>query len=55
MMIENEYHFVQNYPLLNMYLAFLIVIDFLVFPYTSYYILASWNNIKSSLLLHRQT
>lgn len=40
---------------LNMYLAFLIVIDFLAFPSTSRYISTSWNNIKSPLLLHRQT
>ena len=40
---------------LNMYLAFLIVIDFLAFSSTSRYISTSWNNIKSPLLLHRQT
>ncbi len=40
---------------LNMYLAFLIVADFLAFPYTSHNIPTSWSNIKSPLLLHRQT
>ena len=40
---------------LNMYLAFLIVADFLTFSDTSHCILAFWNNIKSLLLLHRQT
>lgn len=40
---------------LSMYWAFLIVVDFLTFPYTSRYIPASWNNIKSPLLLYRQS
>lgn len=52
MMIGNEYHFAQNYPLFEYVFS---VFDFLVFPYTSCYILASWNNIKSHLLLYRQT
>ena len=33
----------------------MIVFDFLVFPDTSRHIPDSWNNIKSPLLLHRQT
>ena len=40
---------------LSMYWAFLIVVDFLTFSYTSRYIPASWNNIKSPLLLYCQS
>lgn len=54
MMIGNEYRFIQNYPLFEYVLTFLIILDFLAFPYTSRCIPTSWNNIKSPLLLHRQ-
>ena len=55
MMIENNVRLSEIFHFLNMYLAFLIVADILAFPYTSRYIPASWNNLKSLLLLHRQT
>ena len=54
MMIENNVRLSEIFHFLNMYLAFLIVADILAFPYTSRYIPASWNNIKSPLLLHHQ-
>ena len=49
MLLSKTAHF------LTIYWAFLIVLDFLAFPYTSRYIPASWNNIKSPLLLYRQS
>ena len=55
MIIGNEYRFAQNYPLLNMHLAFLTVVDFLTLTYSSRCIPDSWNYIKSPLFLHRQT
>ena len=54
MMIGNEYSFVRNFLLFEYVLSVLIVADILVFPDTSRYIPASWNNIKSPLILHRQ-
>ena len=55
MMIENNVRLSEIFHYLNIYLVFLIVADILAFPYTSRYIPASWNNIKSLLFLHRQT
>ena len=55
MMIENNVRLSEIFHYLNIYLVFLIVADILAFPYTSRHIPASWNNIKSPLLLHRQT
>ena len=54
-MIEKQRAFVRTAHFLTMYLAFLIVADILAFPYTSCYIPTSWSNIKSPLLLYRQT
>ena len=54
-MIEIQNKFARNTPLLECILSVLIVVDFRAFPDTSHNILASWNNIKSPLLLHRQT
>ena len=53
-MNEKQYAFDRNSPLYNVYRAFLIVYDFLSFPYASHHIPTSWNNIKGPLLLHRQ-
>ena len=55
MMIENNVRLSEIFHYLNIYLVFLIVADFLAFPYTSRCIPASWKSIKSSLFLHRQT
>ena len=54
-MIEIQNKFARNTPLLECILSVLIVVDFRAFPYTSRYIPVSWNNIRSPLLLHRQT
>ena len=54
-MIKEQRAFARNYSLFECMLSILIVVDFLAFPYTSRYIPASWNNIKSPLLLHRQS
>ena len=43
MMIEKRCAFDRNSPLYNVYQAFLIVYDFLSFPYASHHIPASWN------------
>lgn len=55
MLIKEQRAFDRTIHFLNMCLVFLIVVDFLAFPYTSRYIPASWNSIESPLLLHRQT
>lgn len=55
MMIEKQRAFDRNSPLFECMMSVLIVFDFLSFPYTSRYFPASWNNIKSPLLLHRQS
>ena len=54
-MIEKQRTFARNSLLFEYVFSVLIVVDFRAFPDTSRYILASWNNIKSPLLLHRQT
>ncbi len=53
-MITYKRYFAQYYSLYEYGLAFLIVLDFITFPYTSRCIPSSWNNIKSPLILHRQ-
>lgn len=55
MVIEKQCQFVRNSPLFEYILSVLIVADILVFPYISHDIPDSWNNIKSPLLLHRQS
>ena len=55
MMIEKQCVFALNSLLLECILSVLIVADFLAFPYTSHNIPTSWSNIKSPLLLYRQT
>ena len=54
-MIEIQNEFAQSSLLFEYAFSVLDSHDFLTFPYTSHYIPASWNNIKSPLLLHRQT
>lgn len=54
-MIIYKRYFAQYYSLYEYGLGVLIVSDFPIFSYTSHYIPTSWNNIKSPLLLHRQT
>lgn len=54
-MITYKRYFARYCSLYEYGLSVLIVFDFLTFPYTSRYIPASWNNIKSPLLLHRQS
>lgn len=54
-MIEKQCELARDDLLFECILSVLIVFDFLAFPYTSRYILAPWNNIKSCLLLHRQS
>ena len=51
-MITYKWYFAQH---CSLYECGLSVFDFPIFSYTSRYIPASWNNIKSPLLLHRQT
>ena len=54
-MIEIQNEFAQNSLLFEYVFSVLDSHDFLTFPYTSRCIPTSWNNIKSPLLLHRQT
>ena len=54
-MIEKQRTFARNSLLFEYVFCALDSHDFLTFPYTSHYIPDSWNNIKSPLLLHRQT
>lgn len=54
-MIGNEHTFARYYPLFEYVFSVFIGADFLAFPYTSRHISASWQNIKSPLLLHRQS
>ena len=54
-MTEKQHTFARNSLLFEYVFSVLDSHDFLAFPYTSRYILTSWNNIKSPLLLHRQT
>ena len=54
-MITYKRYFARHCSLYECSLSVLIVSDFLTFSYTSRYIPASWNNIKSLLFLHRQT
>lgn len=53
--IEKQRTFARNSLLFEYVFSVLDSHDFLTFPYTSHYIPDSWNNIKSPLLLHRQT
>lgn len=53
--IEKQRTFARNSLLFEYVFCALDSHDFLTFPYTSHCIPASWNNIKSPLLLHRQT
>ena len=54
-MIEKQRTFARNSLLFEYVFSVLDSHDFLTFPYTSHCIPASWNNIKSPLLLHRQS
>lgn len=54
-MIEKQRTFARNSLLFEYVFSVLDSHDFLTFPYTSRYIPASWNNIKSPLLLYRQS
>lgn len=54
MMIKKQRAFARNSPFFEYVFSIFDSHDFLAFPYTSRYIPASWNNIKSLLLLYRQ-
>ena len=54
-MIEKQRTFARNSLLFEYVFCALDSHDFLTFPYASHYIPDTWNNIKSPLLLHRQT
>ena len=54
-MTEIQYTFARNSLLFEYVFSVLDIHDFLAFPSTSRYIITSWNNIISPLLLHRQT
>ncbi len=54
-MIIYKRYFAQYCSLYEYGLGVLLGSDFPIFSYTFHNILASWNNVKSPLLLHRQS